>query len=240
MKLHLVIIHLSLRLGFTDGGVEYLTENGVSIQNHYALSELSQYFSGRRIELLKTNKINKNYQLLIKERLKSLIQKKSEIQLVRHVNGSIQVKVPKSKLLDILSVKQKYSQDSTGVSNDPPGKEKHEQTMLEPQEDNGSDTLDKLIKMLTNLKVLGDPKVSKADDEHTNTLDEMLRILETINTSLKSADKAKVKQRKHVKAKLAVGMMEMIGDVMSSFSSLKRKKYVPLSILLNHKLKHAI
>ena len=74
MKLLLQKLYFSFRPRLTSGGVEYLKQNGVDIQLPFPFYE---HFLKR---------INRNHHLLIKDRLESLILKKSEIQIIPHGN----------------------------------------------------------------------------------------------------------------------------------------------------------
>ena len=78
MKLLLLILYFSFRPRLTSGGVEYLKQNGVDIQLPFPFYEaFYEHFLKR---------INRNHHLLIKDRLKSLILKKNEIQIITHGN----------------------------------------------------------------------------------------------------------------------------------------------------------
>ena len=237
MKLLLLIIYFSFRPRFTSGGVEYLKQNGLNIQLPFPFHEgFYKHFFER---------INRNQQSLIKDRLKSIILKKSEIQIIKHENGYIQVRVPKSKLIDLIYVKQSNPKNCTcrGGSNDCDD-EQEEQVLSDIEENKQRDFLD---------VEESDPKLSEIDGLLKDTLDKLVNFLNTSNNVLGSWDDfEEVKriilntvnsksagvnlQRKYKKGKFAVQTIGMIKDVMDSSSY--ENKYVPLSILLNHKLKY--
>ena len=228
MKILLLILYFSFRPRFTSGGVEFIKQNGANIQIPFPVSEsFYEHFFER---------INRNRHLLIKDRLKSLILKKSEIQILKHGNGYIQVKVPKSKLLDLISVKQPNLKNCTFKDG---SKEKEKQAVSEIEKKNPNDSLEELIKMLekenTVLEKL-DPEVVETDDVLMDTLDELLKLLNSISKALepwgKIEEENKMKsiipktvisksaevylKRQYKKAKLAVKTLDMIKDVMTS------------------------
>ena len=244
---------LQLRPIFTSGCVEYLKQNEVNIQMSIPFYET--FYENFYKKIYKTRK------LLINDRLKSLIMKKGEIQIIKHGNGYIQVKVPKSKLLDLISVKQPNLQNCTFKDG---SNEKLKQAVSEIEKKNPNDSLEELIKMLekenTVLEKL-DPEVVETDDVLMDTLDELLNLLNSISKALepwgKIEEENKMKsiipktvisksaevylKRQYKKAKLAVKTLDMIKDVMTfprKASASFKKKFVPLTILLNHKLKY--
>ena len=165
-------------------------------------------------------------------------------EIIKHENGYIQVKAPKSIWLDLISNTQ--SNHTNCICRD------------------GSDDLDdeedeevSETEMKKQSESLNVEKLGLKDDFLRNNVNESMKMLKTVSglqdefENFKSTATPKLVNSEsdevslngqYTKVKFALKSLNMIKDLMSSsriISFSYKKKYVPLSILLNHKITYS-
>ena len=210
---HLIFYFLIIRM--TDGGLEqgeHVYKHGVKIHKLLIFRESWQSFSTAP----------QTHQLFIKERLKYLL-KKTLIKLVNHENGSIQVRVPKSELLDLVSVKQTKRKNLTFYP-------QLSKMLVESSDKLEEVTKIKTVETVTKLIEPRNQEFSKTNDNKG------MVVLETIKEPVRQPGKDGTVRALSLRSVPNAESVEMTSKLSRSVVSSQRKKYVPLSMLLDNKI----